>query len=66
MGSNTSAVASNFDSIADAKLRSDITAKEIYSIGNYHSPKVYYTHISPFVSIFLLSKKLMCLIQFLV
>ncbi|KAF3438171.1 hypothetical protein FNV43_RR20927 [Rhamnella rubrinervis] len=40
MGSNTSTVAGNFNSMADAKLRSEIPVKEIYSIGNYHSPKV--------------------------
>lgn len=40
MGVNTSVVAGNLDSMAEAKLRSEIPVKEIYSIGNYHSPKV--------------------------
>lgn len=40
MGLDTSVVVGNLDSMADAKLRSEIPVKEMYSIGNYHSPKV--------------------------
>ncbi|KAH7529386.1 hypothetical protein FEM48_Zijuj05G0178800 [Ziziphus jujuba var. spinosa] len=39
MGSNTTTVARNFNSMGHAKSGSEIPVKEMYSIGNYHAPK---------------------------